>query len=89
MKYRPKEEYIYMDLHLNMSNKAMANILYAGIITEARFTTLWTLDGQSYNRKQNSRNGASIKVHIHPEEILLFNELSEHILQEPQVVKGQ
>lgn len=82
-KYKNKEEYVYKDLEINMGNKTMANVLYAGIETSARFTILWNLNAQKYSRKQNSRNRAHIKVHIHPEDIALFNKLSGLTLEEP------
>lgn len=80
-----KEEYIYLDLHINMSTRVMADVLYAGIMTGTAFTILWTMT-QEYNRKQNSRNGAMIKVHIHPDMIFDFEELSGHRLEKPQTV---
>lgn len=81
-----KEEYVYRDLHINMSTKAMADVLYAGVITSSAFTTLWTLSGRDYERKQNSRNGCSIKVHIHPDMIDKFESLSGFKLEKPQSI---
>jgi len=80
-KFYKKEEYVYRNLHLSMSTKAMADVLYAGIETDAAFTILWNMNRGEYSRKQNSRNGAVIKVFIHPEQIELFEELSNHKLK--------
>lgn len=83
---KKKEEYVYKDLHINMSNKAMANVLYAGIMTDSAFTILWTMAGKEYDRTQNSRNGCSIKVHIHPDNIKLFEMIALHQLETPESV---
>lgn len=88
-KYRKKEEYVYKDLTITMSEKCMANVLYAGIETFSEFTTLWNMNRGKYTRKQNSRNSAHIKVHIHPLEIDNFNILSGLILKDPQIISGQ
>lgn len=87
MKFYKKEEYVYRDLHFGMATNRMANILYAGIMTDAAFTILWTLSGKEYTRKQNSRNGAVIKVHIHPELIDKFEQLTGEILQVPPQIQ--
>lgn len=79
---------VYRDLHINMSTKKMADVLYAGIMTDAKFTTLWTLGGKSYSRTQNARNGASIKVLIKEELISKFEELSGCKLETPQRIGG-
>ena len=88
MKYLPKEEYIYMDLDLTMSEKQMASALYAGIETHAAFTILYNLNRGEYSRKKNSRNRAQIKVHIHPNEIENFNTLSGLKLKKPAMIYG-
>ena len=88
MKYLPKEEYTYMDLAITMSEKQMASVLYAGIETSAAFTTLWNMNSGEYSRKQNLRNGAHIKVYIHPSQIEEFNKLSGLTLNKPQIIHG-
>lgn len=80
------EEYVYMDLSFRMSTNTMANILYAGIETNARFTTLYNMSRGEYTRKQNAYNMAHIKVHIHPDAIFLFEELSTLKLKTPPVI---
>jgi hypothetical protein len=82
-KYYKKEEYVYRDLEITMSKDCMANVLYAGIQTDARFTTLWDMNRGEYTRQQNCRFKAHIKVHIHPEQIELFKELSNLELKKP------
>lgn len=89
MKYRKKEEYVYMDLPVKMSTKVMANVLYAAFETAAEFTTIWNMNRGEYTRKQNTYNTGYLKVHIHPDEITKFNELSGLQLQKPQVISGQ
>lgn len=78
-----QEEYVYRDLEINMSTKSLSDVLYAGIMTDAKFTTLWTLSGKEYTRTQNSRNEACIKIHIHPTKIKQFEELSGKTLKKP------
>ena len=83
-----EDEYVYMDCEFMMSNRAMADLMYAGIITDARFTTLWTMSGKEYNRTQNRHNGAFVKVHIHPDKINQFKHLSNEKLTEPIKLSG-
>lgn len=82
--FRKKEEYVYMDLKLTMSAKQLSDALYAGIQTKAEFTTLYDLYAGEFTRKQNSRNTAYIKVHIHPDEIKFFEEISNLKLIKPE-----
>ena len=85
-RFYKKEEYIYMDCHFQMSNKVMADTLYAAIIAQAAFTTIWSLYAYDYDRKQNSRNGAVLKVHIHPEMISTFETISGQKLEKPESI---
>ena len=82
-KYYKKEEYVYRDLSLRMSKDSMANVLYAGIETDASFTILWNMNRGEYTRKQNAFNTAHIKVHIHPDLIEEFEKLSNLKLKVP------
>lgn len=43
MKYPSKEEYVYRTTDFKMSKDKMASVLYAGIKTCSKFTTLWSL----------------------------------------------
>lgn len=81
-----KQEYIYRTLKVKMSKDRMADVLYAGFETDAEFTTLWNMNRGEYTRKQNVHNLANIMVHIHPEAIPLFEEISNCELETPQKV---
>jgi len=78
-----KEDFVYMDCEFSMSTAKMANLMYAAIITQASFTTIWSMDAHEYTRKQNSCNRAHLKVHIHPDAIDKFEEISGHTLKKP------
>ncbi len=86
--YFPKEEYVFMDLDLTMSEKQMASALYAGIETNAAFTILYNLNRGEYSRKQNSRNRAQIKVFLPESQIENFNNLSGLALKKPAMIYG-
>lgn len=58
-----------------MSQKVMANIMYAIIMTSAKITSSYTLAYQ-YTREQNSWNGADIMIEIYEKNIWKFEELS-------------
>jgi len=82
-KFYKKEEFVYMDCEFTMSNKKMADLMYAGIISQASFTTIWSMDAHEYSRSQNSRNRAWLKVNIHPNAIDQFETISECKLKKP------
>lgn len=84
----PKEEFVYRDAELNMSKDAMANALYATIITKAEITSTFCLSYE-YDRKQNNRNSAWLKVHIHPSMIDRWSIEAKTILKRPPVISGQ
>lgn len=81
--YLKKEEFVYMDFELSMSDKAMSNALYAAVMTQASFPTIWNMDAYQYSRAQNKRNRMYLKVHIHPSMIETFNEISLGKLEKP------
>lgn len=78
-----KENYIYMDCNIEMSQKAMSNLLYAVIMTHSTISSTFGIGIYEYTRKQNSYNTVNIKVHIHPTKINEFEELSEVKLKSP------
>ena len=81
-----REDYVYMDCRIRMSQKAMADLLYAAIITHAGLPTSYGTGIYEYTRKQNSFNCALVKVHIHPDMIPTFEEYSGVTLEKPQSV---
>ena len=78
-----KTGYVYMDAGIKMSQKAMANLLYAVIMTHASIPTTFGIGIYGYTRSQNSYNLVDIKIHIHPSFIPLFEELSGVKLESP------
>lgn len=84
-KYPPKEEYVYRDLHIGLSTKRMANVLYACLMCHAAMTNSYCLCYE-YTRKQNAYNTGIFKIHIHPSYIPLFEETVECKLKTPQTV---
>lgn len=78
-----KEEYIYRDCTIRLSNRAMADLLYAAIITRTGLPNSYGVGIYEYDRKQNSYNTAQVKVHIHPSRILEFEGIAGVTLEEP------
>jgi hypothetical protein len=81
-----REEFVYMDLAILMNDKTMANVMYAAIMTQAHFPTIWSMSAYEYNRAQNKHNEALIKVHIHPSQITEFELISGRQLRKPESV---
>lgn len=80
-----KEELVYMDSTINMSERAMSSFLYACIMTGAKLTSTYTLS-DSLDRKINSRNRVYLKVHLHPSTIEDFQIYSQAQLEKPQSI---
>lgn len=78
-----RENYVYRDCKIRMSQKVMANLLYAAIMTKAGLPTSYGCGIYEYRRDQNSYNCVDIKVHIHPDQISKFEELSGVKLKTP------
>ena len=78
-----KKDYIYMDCSIKMSQKAMANLLYAVIITQSDIPTSYGVGIYKCTRSQNSYNMVDVKIHIHPSKIDEFEELSGVKLEKP------
>lgn len=75
--------YVYMDCKIRMSTKAMANLMYASIITRSGLPTSYGVGIYDYTRNQNSFNMVDVKVHIHPDNIKLFEEEANVKLVKP------
>ena len=78
-----KTDYIYMDCSIKMNQKAMANLLYAVIMTRSDIPTTFGVGIYEYTQKQNSYNRVDVKIHIHPTKIDEFEELSGVKLKTP------
>lgn len=78
-----KTGFVYRDCSIRMSQKSMASIMYAVIMTHANIPTTYGLGVYQFTRKQNSFNGVEIKIHIHESMIPLFEELSGVKLELP------
>lgn len=78
-----KQEFVYKDCTVRLSNRAMADLMYAAIMTGAGLPTSFGGGIYEYDRKQNAYNSAQVKVYIHPKDIALFEELSGLELREP------
>lgn len=85
MTHKLRSEYVYKDLELRMSKKQMSEVMYAGIFLGAGFPTLWTLS-PSGDQKRDCMNHAHIKVHIHPDCVEQFEELTGLKLVDPPKV---
>lgn len=75
--------HVYMDAKIRMSQKAMANFMYAVIMTNCSIVTSYGVGIYEYNRKQNSYNNVDIKVLIPYTKIKEFQELSGCKLNKP------
>lgn len=71
---RREEEFVYMDCKIRMSTRAMANLLYASLITRSPLVNSYGVGIYEYERKSNSFNMVDIKVHIHPDNIERFEQ---------------
>lgn len=78
-----KTDYIYMDCDIKMSQKSMANLLYAVIMTHSDIPTTFGVGIYEYTQKQNSYNRVDVKIHIHPSKIEEFEQLSGIKLKTP------
>lgn len=67
-----KEEYIYKICRIRMSNRAMADILYAAIITKSAIVQTHGIGIYNYSRSQNGHNNVDLNIHIHPSVIEIF-----------------
>lgn len=76
---------VYRDCSFNMSTRKMSDVMYAILMCSATLTSSFHL-GISYNRKQNTYNSATIRIHIAENKIRKFEEFSGLKLQEPQQV---
>ena len=72
MKFLPREEYEYRDCKVRMSQRAMADLLYAAISTKSGLPHFHGVVIHQYTRKQNAFNRVDVKVHIHPSQIAEF-----------------
>jgi len=77
------EEMIWMECKIRMSEKAMANLLYASIITQSGLPHSYGVGIYQFDRKQNSYNMVDFKVVIHPDNIAKFEEISGVKLTKP------
>jgi len=78
-----KDEFVYKDCKVSISDKKLSGLLYAVIMTQSAITTTWGCGIYEYNRKQNSGNMVDVKIHIHPSQIQLFETLSGVVLNNP------
>lgn len=83
METNRREEYVYMDCKIRMTKKAMADLLYAAIITKSGLPTSFGVGIYEYSRAQNVYNGVEVKVHLHPSKIEEFEKHSGVKLREP------
>lgn len=75
--------FVYRDCKIKMSEKSMSNLLYAVIMTHSKIQDTYGVGIYDYNRKQNTYNTVDIKIHIHPNNIEEFEQLSGFKLKEP------
>lgn len=78
-----KDEFVYKDCKVSISDKKMSGLLYAVIMTQSAIANTWGCGIYEYNRKQNSGNMVDVKIHIHPTQIELFETLSGIVLNNP------
>lgn len=81
-----KKEYVYMDCEIRLSKRAMADLLYAVIMTHSSIVTTYGINIYQCSPKQNTYNIADIRIHIHPELIDMFQELSGVMMRQLQSI---
>lgn len=87
MELLKREEYVYMDCNIRMSTRAMADLLYAAIITRSGLPSSYGVGIYDYKRDQNCYNYVDVKVHIHPSKIEEFEFEANTKLYKPIQVK--
>lgn len=87
MNYLPKEQYVYRVCKIKMSDRAMSDLLYAAIMTQAGLPLSHGIGIYSHDRRTNRYHYVNFKVHIHPEAIKKFEEISGVELTMPIEIK--
>jgi hypothetical protein len=77
---------VYRDCSIRMSNRAMADFMYAVIMCNARIVCTFTLSCDRYTRKQNAYNNASVRIELPESFIPQFEEISTITLEEIETV---
>lgn len=87
MDFLNKEEYVYMDCNIRMSTRALADLLYAAIITKSGLPSSFGVGIYGFKRDQNCYNHVDVKVHIHPSKIEEFQFQANTKLYKPIQIK--
>lgn len=69
-----------------MSQKKLADIMYAIIMTKASVKSTYGAGIYRYSRSQNAYNGVSVLIMINEAEISKFEDLTGIVLEDPQKV---
>lgn len=77
----------YMDCMVRMSNKSMADFMYAVIMTNSSIVSTFGIGIYRYTRAQNRYNRVQVRVYITPVMIESFESISGIKLSEPIQVK--
>jgi hypothetical protein len=83
-----KQDMVYKDCSIRMSNNGMANFMYAVLMTSARVVSSFGLGIDRYTRKQNAYNFCDVRIEIKKHFILQFEELSGVKLREIEQISG-
>lgn len=81
-----EDAYIYKVASMRMSNKKMADVMYAMVITSTKLTSSLGFMVKQYDRKQNAYNNIRLGFQIPRLRYEQFVELSGLTLEEPEQV---
>jgi len=80
---------MYGYLKISISDKKMAKLMYAILITNSKLVNSHHLGLEKYTREQNSRSNVSIVVEVSPDQVVKFEELAEVKLKTSEEFQGK
>ena len=80
---------MYGYLKIEISDKKMAKLMYAILITKSKLVNCHHLGLEKYTRKQNSRNCVDLVIEVKEDQAQNFEELSGVKLKTKQQFQGK
>ena len=80
---------MYGYLKIEISDKKMAKLMYAILITKSKLVNCHHLGLEKYTRKQNSRNSVDLVIELKTDQVHNFDQLSEVKLKTSEEFQGK
>jgi hypothetical protein len=80
---------MYGYLKIGISDKKMAKLMYAILITKSKLVNCHHLGLEKYTRKQNSGNGVDLVIELKADQVQKFEELAEVKLKTSEEFQGK